>query len=397
MKILKSLLVVAVTTVAMAPVDAADAPTIAELFRKVDGAVVEIATVQQVAADQGPARRVSSGALGSGFLISNDGEIVTASHVVQVADEVSVRFVDGSVVTARVVNSDPSADVALIKAASVPDGITPVVLGDSDTANVGDQVFVIGAPYGIAHSLTVGHVSARRTPSQLFGGFEQVEILQTDAAINQGNSGGPMFNMRGEAIGVVSHILSTSGGFQGVGFVITSNLARRVLLEDPTPWTGLDVVLVEGPMARALNIPQRAGILVEGVAAGSPASAIGLQAGSLKAQIGGQSFTLGGDVILAINGIIIGAPDFNSRIDEKNRSLADDDYFVLRVLREGNVIELKNDNHRNTGIKTLVSSENENQIGGVHEKDRSHGHRPVRHRRCGLICWRPLSDSLRHL
>ena len=341
MRSLTLFLVLATATLAVTPGLAADGPTISELFLEVDGAVVEIATVQRVVADQGPARRVSSGGLGSGFLISADGLIVTAAHVVQVADEVSVRFVNGEVVTAKIVASDPSADVALIKAVSVPAGVAPVVLGNSDSANVGDQVFVIGAPYGISHSLTVGHVSARRTPSQLFGGFEQVEILQTDAAINQGNSGGPMFNMRGEAIGIVSHILSTSGGFQGVGFVITSNLARRVLLDDPSPWSGLDGVLIEGPMARALNLPQQAGILVESVAAGSPASAIGLQAGSLKAQIGGQSFNLGGDVILAINGVIIGTPQFSQRIDEKNRSLTGDDQFVLRVLREGNVIELR--------------------------------------------------------
>jgi serine protease Do len=94
-------------------------------------------------------------------------------------------------------------------------------------------------------------------------------------------------------------------------------------------------------MARALNLPQQAGILVESVAGGSPASAIGLQAGSLKAQIGEQSFTLGGDVILSINGVIIGTPQFSQRIEEKNRSLTGDDHYVLRVLREGNVIELR--------------------------------------------------------
>jgi len=340
MRTLMTFLVLAVTTIAATPYATAEERPISELFLEVDPAVVEIATVQQVLADQGPARRVSSGALGSGFLISADGQIITAAHVVQVADEVSVRFVTGDVVRAKIVASDPNSDVALIKADSVPAGIAPVVLGDSDTAQVGDQIFVIGAPFGIAHSLTAGHVSARRTPSQLFGGFEQVEILQTDAAINQGNSGGPMFNMGGEAIGIVSHILSTSGGFEGVGFVITSNLARRVLLDDPSPWTGLDGVLIEGPMARALNVPQQAGILVEGVAAGSPASAIGLRAGTLKAQVAGQSFTLGGDVILVINGIVIGSPKFSQQIDEKNRSLSGDDQFVLRVLRNGDVIEL---------------------------------------------------------
>jgi S1-C subfamily serine protease len=341
MRFLTTTLILAISIFASTPCGAADGSTISDLYLEVDGAVVEIATVQQVVADQGPARRVSSGGLGSGFLISADGRIVTAAHVVQVADEVAVRFVTGDVVTARILASDRSADVALIKVDSVPAGIQPVVLGDSDSARVGDQVFVIGAPYGIAHSLTVGHVSGRRTPSQLFGGFEQVEILQTDAAINQGNSGGPMFNMQGEAIGIVSHILSSSGGFQGVGFVITSNLARRVLLDDPSPWTGLDGVLIEGPTARALNLPQQAGILVESVAVGSPASAIGLQAGSLKAQIGDQSLTLGGDVILSVNGVIIGSPQFSQRIDEKNRSLSGDDQFVLLVLRNGDVIELR--------------------------------------------------------
>jgi S1-C subfamily serine protease len=265
---------------------------------------------------------------------------MTAAHVVQLADKLSVRFVTGDVVTARVVASDPSADVALIKVESVPAGIKPATLGDSDATKIGDEVFVIGAPFGISHSLTVGYVSGRRTPDKLFGGFETVELLQTDAAINEGNSGGPMFNMRGEAIGIVSHILSSSGGFQGIGFVVTSNLAKHLLLDDPTPWTGLHGVLLEGPLARALNIPQKAGTLVEGVAAGSPASAIGLRPGNLKAQIAGQTLTIGGDIILAVNGILVGSPDFSRKISDTVRALTGDDRLVLRVLRDGDVIEL---------------------------------------------------------
>jgi serine protease Do len=327
-------------SVAIAAQARAADPTLSELFLQVDPAVVEIATIQQVVADQGPARRVSSGSLGSGFLISSDGQIMTAAHVVQLADKLSVRFVTGDVVTARVVASDPSADVALIKVESVPAGIKPATLGDSDATKIGDEVFVIGAPFGISHSLTVGYVSGRRTPDKLFGGFETVELLQTDAAINEGNSGGPMFNMRGEAIGIVSHILSSSGGFQGIGFVVTSNLAKHLLLDDPTPWTGLHGVLLEGPLARALNIPQKAGTLVEGVAAGSPASAIGLRPGNLKAQIAGQTLTIGGDIILAVNGILVGSPDFSRKISDTVRALTGDDRLVLRVLRDGDVIEL---------------------------------------------------------
>ena len=213
-------------------------------------------------------------------------------------------------------------------------------VGNSDNTEVGEQIFIVGAPLGISHTLTVGHISARRTPTQLFGGFEKVELLQTDAAINQGNSGGPMFNMRGEVIGVVSHILSTSGGFQGVGFVITSNLAMRVLLDEPTAWTGLDGVLVEGPLARALNLPQSAGILVEAVAAGSPASALGVRAGTLKSNIAGQVLTLGGDIILSIHGIRIGDTDFHKRIRQRGKALGELDRVEVTVLRDGEVVEL---------------------------------------------------------
>jgi len=317
-----------------------DASSLSDLFREVDPSVVEITTVQQVVADQGPARRVSAGSQGSGFLISSDGRIMTAAHVVQVADKITVKFVTGDEVPARVLASDPSADVALIQAESVPAGVTPARLGDSDSSLVGDQIFVIGAPYGIAHSLSVGHISARRAPDHLFGGFEKVQLLQTDAAINQGNSGGPMFNMRGEVIGVVSHIFSTSGGFQGLGFVVTSNLAMKVLIDDPTSWTGFHGRVIEGAVAAALNIPQSAGILVESVATGSPASALGLRAGDLKATIAGQDLTLGGDIILSVHGVRIGEPDAYERITAKRKALGADDQFEITVLRSGNVIKL---------------------------------------------------------
>ena len=112
-----------------------------------------------------------------------------------------------------------------------PTGAKPAPLGDSDRAEVGDQIFIVGAPLGISYSLTVGYISARRETDDLFGGFLPTEQFQTDAAINEGNSGGPMFNMKGEVIGIVSYIISQSGGFEGLGFVITSNMAKRLLLD----------------------------------------------------------------------------------------------------------------------------------------------------------------------
>ncbi len=314
-------------------------PTLAELFLAVDPAVVEVlAASRGPAGDGGGTEQAAS--LGSGFLISKDGRIMTAAHVVDTADRVVVRFVTGELEEARILALDPHADVALIQAVSVPASVSPVALGNSDAVRVGEQVFVIGAPYGISHSLSVGHVSARRTTDQLLGGIEGVEMLQTDAAINQGNSGGPMFSMRGEVVGIVSSILSTGGGSQGIGFVVTSNLAMRLLIDEPSTWTGLKGRLVEGELARALNLPQRAGILVEAVAAGSPASALGLRAGGLPADIAGEKLTLGGDVILAVHGIRIGEPDFQRRIRERGKALGAQDRFELELLRGGAVIRL---------------------------------------------------------
>ncbi len=329
---------VAVSMLAASQVLAED-PSLPDLVRSVDSSVVEIRTERRVmASTSGPSATAAS--LGSGFLISSDGRIMTAAHVVQVADDLKVHFVTGDVVNARVMSSSPSADVALILAETVPESVTPAAVGNSDAVEVGDQVFVIGAPYGISHTLTVGHVSARRVSDRLFGGFRSVELLQTDAVINQGNSGGPLFNMGGEVVGIVSHILSASGGSQGLGFAVTSNLAMQALLDEPGMWTGLDGVLIGGEVARALNLPQRAGILIQAVAAGSPAAALGLRAGKLSATIGGQSLVIGGDVILAVHGIRIGEPDFYARIRERTAELGENEPLRLEVLRGGEVIEI---------------------------------------------------------
>jgi len=314
--------------------------SLADLYERADPSVVEIATIQEVIADEGPAKRTRAGGLGSGFLISEDGLILTAAHVVQMAEDVAVRWVNGEVSKATIVSSNPNADVALLRAESVPDTIKPLVLADSDQVRIGDEVFIIGAPMTYAHSLTVGNVSARRTPDDLFGGIEPVELLQTDAAINEGNSGGPMFNMEGEVIGVVSHIFSKSGGSQGLGFVVTSNLARVEMLEKKPFWSGINGFQLKDGWAKIFNLPQAAGILIEGVAAGSASDRIGLQPGSFRAEIEGQKLTVGGDVILAIQGIPVGTEDFGPKVEQAVNVLGKDGLLELKVLREGQIISL---------------------------------------------------------
>lgn len=318
----------------------AQQPTLTELYERVDPSVVEIATIQETISDAGPENRVRTGGLGSGFLISDDGLILTAAHVVQLAEDVAVRWANGEVSKASIVSSNPNADVAIIRAEAVPETIAPLILADSDDVRIGEQVFIIGAPMSFAHSLTVGHVSARRVPDDLFGGIEPVELLQTDAAINEGNSGGPMFNMSGEVIGLVSHILSNSGGSQGLGFVVTSNMARREMLEKAPFWSGMDGFQITGIWAKIFNLPQPAGILVERVTTGSASAKLGLLAGSHPAEIEGQKLTVGGDVILAIQGIPVGVDDFGAKVEQAAAALGDADYFELKVLRAGRVISL---------------------------------------------------------
>ncbi len=131
---------------------------------------------------------------------------------------------------------------------------------------------MVGTPYGLARTLTVGHLSGRLKPGQVSGLFELAEFLQTDAAINQGNSGGPLFNAAGEVLGIVSHLISKSGGFEGLGFVVASNTARRLLLDEPVPWFGLDAILIEGDLLRVFNLPAP-GLLIQRVAEESPADA----------------------------------------------------------------------------------------------------------------------------
>jgi S1-C subfamily serine protease len=278
--------------------------------------------------------------VGSGVLVSVDGKVVTAAHVVQTADRVDVEFTGGTVVQARIVASDTAADVALLQLERVPPQIAPARLGDSDKAEVGDQVFIIGAPLGITHTLTVGHVSARRQPKAIYGGLVATELFQTDAAINRGNSGGPMFDLHGNVIGIVSHMLSVSGGSEGLGFVVTSNMARRLLLEEHSVWHGLDGYLITPELAHAFNLP-KAGLLVQRVAHGSPAERLGLRGGRYSVTIENEQLLIGGDVIVAVEGITLADPDAYERVRRRLVEVrTSGDLIHLSVIRDGELNEL---------------------------------------------------------
>ena len=322
---------------------ASAAPSLSQSFKRVDSAVVVVRTSERVLAGQrSNAHEVRAPGLGSGVLISADGKVLTAAHVVQTADAVAVEFPGDVLIKATIVAADPAADVALLQVERVPEGVQPAKLGDSDKAEVGDEIFIVGAPFGMSHTLTVGHLSARRRPNTTFGSMETTEVFQTDAAINQGNSGGPMFNLAGEVIGVVSRIVSRSGGSDGLGFVVTSNMARRMLLAEPTVWSGLEGYLLTDEMARVFNVPvAHGGLLVQRIAHGSPAERLGLRGGDLPAVIGGEEMIVGGDIVLAVDGIALGEQDAYESIRKRMIEIRDHSGPLrLTVLRAGTIVEL---------------------------------------------------------
>jgi S1-C subfamily serine protease len=315
------------------------AESLVEVFKKVADSVVVIRATDRDASDKPGMVGSEETELGSGVLIDKD-RVLTAAHVVQVADSIVVE-VAGESIEGTVLTSEPSADLAVIQLARAPIKSSIATLGDSSGVKVGDEVFVVGAPLGMTHTLSVGHISGRRAAHTLFGGFAGAEMLQTDASINPGNSGGPMFDLNGNVIGIVSHIIFGEAGAGGLGFVVTSNLAKELVLTGRNFWSGMEGYALEGEMARVFQLPQSRGILVQRVAQGSPAAKLGLMPGHKKATIGAETFLVGGDVILEVQGIDVASPDASVRVREAMSSRDSASPMSVVVLRGGRRLELE--------------------------------------------------------
>ena len=213
-------------------------------------------------------------------------------------------------------------------------------MANSDKVQVGDQVIVVGAPHGLSYSMTVGYISARHAPNTVYAEFPLAEFFQTDATINTGNSGGPMFSMGGETIGIVSHIISKGGGSEGLGFVVTMNTARQLLLERRAFWSGLEFYQLTERQAAVLNLPQPGGLLVKAAAKGSPADQAGLRPGTVPGNVDGKQMALGGDIILAVDGIPVTDPDALAKIRSRLNATPPGGTVTARVLRLGKLIDV---------------------------------------------------------
>ncbi len=310
-------------------------PAVSDVYQRVAPTVAYIETVDHDLDASAPGQLVTTGGISSGVIISKDGLVLTAAHVVQTADEIRVSFDPTDRIKAEVVRSIPAADIALLKLEYVPPDLKPAKLADSDKTRVGEPIFIIGAPLGISQTLTVGHVSARREPDSLANGISFAELFQTDAAINQGNSGGPMFNLRGEVVGVVSHMISLSGSYEGLGFAVTSNAARELLMKPGAVWSGLRMQPISGRLAELFNLPQAHGLLVERIARGSAGARLGLREGTTKARIAELELIIGGDIILEILGVQFAGRDSLELIRQRLAALKQGQPFTMKVLRGG--------------------------------------------------------------
>lgn len=251
----------------------------------------------QVPRAPGGGRQREAQSLGSGFIISADGYVLTNNHVIADADEIIVRLSDRSELEAKLVGTDPRSDVALLKIEGKD--LPTVKIGKSEDLKVGEWVLAIGSPFGFDHSVTAGIVSAkgRSLPSESY-----VPFIQTDVAINPGNSGGPLFNLAGEVVGINSQIFTRSGGFMGLSFAIPMSVAMDVADQLKASgkvsrgWLGVVIQEVNKDLAESFGLDKPAGALVAQVLEGGPAAKGGLQVGDVILSLNGQPIIMSADL-----------------------------------------------------------------------------------------------------
>ena len=248
--------------------------------------------------------------LGSGFVIDKAGHIVTNYHVIQGAQQIQVSFSGQDEISATVVGKDPSTDMAVLKIDAHARALTPLTLGNSDAVTVGDPVYAIGNPFGFTRTLTTGVVSAVQRQIEAPNTLKIDHAIQTDAAINHGNSGGPLIDAAGRVIGVTSQISTGTTGQQGnlgIGFAIPINTVRNVAAQIISTgkaehaFLGVGTAVITPQLARLFNLPVQQGLLVQDVDAGSGADKAGIVPGKTQVVVQGESYQIGGDIIVSID------------------------------------------------------------------------------------------------
>ena len=311
--------------------------TLTEIFEKTEASVVQV----NVRSDTG---QTNPGSMGSGFVYSDDGYIITNNHVVDDAGKVTVTFLDGESYLAKIIGTDADLDLAVLKVEPSSTYLNPLIIGDSSKLKVGEEIAAIGNPFGLSGSMTSGIVSQMGRLLPQDSGYSIPDVIQTDAAINPGNSGGPLLNMKGEVIGINTAIQSATGEFTGVGFAVPSNTVKKVipsLIENGVfhhPWMGISGTDVDPELAEVRGLNSSKGFLIVSVIEGSPAEDAGLQGMTETKEIDGREFAMDGDIILKIDDITV--RQISDILVHLQREKSVGDGMVMTVNRDGVMIEV---------------------------------------------------------
>ena len=305
-----------------------------DIFEKSEESVVQVNVL----------RGESDGGMGSGFVYSDDGYIITNQHVVRDAQKVTITFLDGEAYIGDVVGRDRDLDIAVVKVDPSNTYIQPIKIGDSSKLKVGEKIAAIGNPFGLSGSMTSGIVSqiGRLLPQE--SGYSIPDVIQTDAAINPGNSGGPLINMKGEVVGINTAIQSATGEFSGIGFAVPSNTVKKVVPiliekgEFSHPWMGISGTDVDPELAEVRGLNSSKGFLVVSVIEGSPAEQAGLLGVTETKEVDGREFAMDGDIITSIDGKTVRKISDILVHLQREKSIGDE--MILSVNRGGEVLEL---------------------------------------------------------
>jgi S1-C subfamily serine protease len=310
-----------VSTVTSSPPPAASfsasetgAKSVQRIYQETAPGVVQVNSTSAVS-DSSLFTPQSATSLGSGFVVDRDGYIVTNYHVIQDSQEIKVNFSGDDRVPAKIVGSDPSTDLAVLKIDAQARALTPLPLGNSEAVRVGDAVVAIGNPFGLERSVTAGIVSALQRDLTAPNGFTIDKVIQTDAPINRGNSGGPLLNAQGEVIGVNSQIESETGGNVGIGFAVPVNTVREVVAQIKQTgrvehaYLGIHMQDITADLGDMIKLPVEKGVLIAAVVDGSPAAKAGLEGGDEQVIVDGTSYVLGGDIVTEVDGEAVTSPD----------------------------------------------------------------------------------------
>ena len=308
-----------------------------EIFEKAEPGVVRVNTQRNQTSDE-------TGGVGSGFVFDKKGHIITNAHVIEDSTKTVVTFLDGRSYNAKIIGIDEYTDIGVIKVNADLKLLQPLSLGDSSNLQVGEPITAIGNPFGLSGSMTSGIISqmGRLLPSG--SGYSIPDVIQTDAAINPGNSGGPLLNMRGDIVGINTAIQSTTGEFTGVGVAIPSQTVAKIvptLIKDGEykhPWIGISGRDIDPDTANVLGLKDALGFLVITVVEGSPAWDAGLIGSDKTIEVEGREYSIGGDVITAVDGIDVRKIDDILIHLQRVKTVGDEmDLEILRDDRTTNV------------------------------------------------------------